>query len=161
MPVAAPSLCNMTKKSPSVSPLTPRPPGDVIRRSLRTLVLLLLLLLLWCTPNEAVHHQLSLLWCCFYQIFAESLKRVKELTGKDVEFIKLDLLDEAGLKKLFAEHDFGAVIHFAGLKVSARGGEIVLHHTTARNHRSIHCRQAVHGHSSTQTYHASSLHQPL
>ena len=39
------------------------------------------------------------------------------MTGKKVEFVELDLLDEPGLKKLFADHDFGAVIHFAGLKV--------------------------------------------
>lgn len=50
-------------------------------------------------------------------LYIESLKRVEELTGKKVEFVELDLLDEPGLKKLFADHDFGAVIHFAGLKV--------------------------------------------
>ncbi len=48
----------------------------------------------------------------------ESLNRVEELTGKKVGFFKVDLLDEAGLKKVFAGADekFDAVIHFAGKK---------------------------------------------
>lgn len=61
----------------------------------------------------------SVFLCPLYtsSLYIESLKRVEELTGKKVEFVELDLLDEPGLKKLFADHDFGAVIHFAGLKV--------------------------------------------
>ncbi|WP_069130999.1 UDP-glucose 4-epimerase GalE [Rhodohalobacter halophilus] len=46
----------------------------------------------------------------------ESLKRVREITGKKAEFHKLDLLDENGLDELFSTYDFDAVIHFAGLK---------------------------------------------
>eukprot|EP00729_Bicosta_minor_P014064 gene14064-5515_t len=56
----------------------------------------------------------------------ESLKRVEELTGKKVEFVELDLLDEPGLKKLFADHDFGAVIHFAGLKAVGESTKLPL-----------------------------------
>ena len=46
----------------------------------------------------------------------KSLDRVKELTGKDVTFYEGDVRDEALLRKIFAEHEIGAVIHFAGLK---------------------------------------------
>jgi len=46
----------------------------------------------------------------------EALERVKTLTGKTVDFQKLDVLDVPGLTKLFAEKTFDAVIHFAGLK---------------------------------------------
>lgn len=46
----------------------------------------------------------------------ESLRRVQDITGKDVTFFKMDLLDAAGLELLFAQHKFDAVIHFAGYK---------------------------------------------
>ncbi len=46
----------------------------------------------------------------------ESLRRVQKLSGKPLTFIRCDLLDEAGLARVFAEHPVDAVIHFAGLK---------------------------------------------
>ncbi len=46
----------------------------------------------------------------------ESLKRVQELTGKDVKFYEGDVRDEALLTTIFAENEIGCVIHFAGLK---------------------------------------------
>jgi UDP-glucose 4-epimerase len=46
----------------------------------------------------------------------ESLKRVKEITGKDFKYYKVDLLDKSGLDNVFAENTIDAVIHFAGLK---------------------------------------------
>jgi len=46
----------------------------------------------------------------------ESLKRVQELTGRLLKFKKVDLLDRAELEGVFKENDYGAVIHFAGLK---------------------------------------------
>ena len=45
-----------------------------------------------------------------------SLDRVEELTGKKVKFYEGDVRDEALLRKIFAENEIGAVIHFAGLK---------------------------------------------
>jgi UDP-glucose 4-epimerase len=47
---------------------------------------------------------------------AESLRRVQELTGRDISFHHVDLLDEAALTGVFATEDVDAVIHFAGLK---------------------------------------------
>ena len=46
----------------------------------------------------------------------ESLRRVEKITGKQIKFIKLDLLDMEGLTGIFKEHQIDAVIHFAGLK---------------------------------------------
>ena len=47
---------------------------------------------------------------------AESLNRVRELTGKEVKFYEGDVRDEALLQKIFAENEIDSVIHFAGLK---------------------------------------------
>lgn len=46
----------------------------------------------------------------------ESLRRVKEITGKDVILYNQDMLDYQGNCKIFEEHKIDAVIHFAGLK---------------------------------------------
>lgn len=45
-----------------------------------------------------------------------SLQRIETIVGQKIEFIQGDVLDKALLVKVFAEHDFFAVIHFAGLK---------------------------------------------
>jgi UDP-glucose 4-epimerase len=46
----------------------------------------------------------------------ESLRRVKEITGRELAFTRADLRDGAALDSLFGQHPFDAVIHFAGLK---------------------------------------------
>ncbi|MBQ9914949.1 MAG: UDP-glucose 4-epimerase GalE [Clostridia bacterium] len=46
----------------------------------------------------------------------ESLKRVKQITGRDFKFYEADLLDKAAIEKIFDENEIEAVIHFAGLK---------------------------------------------
>ena len=46
----------------------------------------------------------------------KSLDRVQELTGKRLKFYQGDVRDEALLTKIFATHEIGCVIHFAGLK---------------------------------------------
>ena len=46
----------------------------------------------------------------------ESLKRVQALTGKSLTFYEGDVRNEALLRKIFAAHEIGCVIHFAGLK---------------------------------------------
>ena len=43
----------------------------------------------------------------------ESLNRVKELTGKDLTFYKVDMLDKEGLDRMFDQEKIDAVIHFA------------------------------------------------
>jgi UDP-glucose 4-epimerase len=46
----------------------------------------------------------------------ESLRRVRELTGRAVTFHRVDLLDRPALAAVFAAAPVDAVIHFAGLK---------------------------------------------
>lgn len=46
----------------------------------------------------------------------ESLKRVKELTGKDFPFYEIDLLNQTALEQVFNDQKIDAVMHFAGLK---------------------------------------------
>ena len=51
---------------------------------------------------------------------AESVKRISELTGKeigkDLVFYKVDLLEKEALRQVFVKHKIDSVIHFAGLK---------------------------------------------
>ncbi len=46
----------------------------------------------------------------------ESLKRVEQLTGKEIPFIEGDIRDASLLDDIFSTHDIESVIHFAGLK---------------------------------------------
>ncbi len=46
----------------------------------------------------------------------EALRRVRQITGKDVKEYELDLCDREGLRKVFAENRIDACIHFAGFK---------------------------------------------
>lgn len=45
-----------------------------------------------------------------------SIQRVKELTGKNIVFIKGDVSDSALLKEIFTNYDIDGVIHLAGFK---------------------------------------------
>ena len=46
----------------------------------------------------------------------KSLERVEQITGKPVLFYEGDVRDESLLRRIFAEHEIGCVIHFAGMK---------------------------------------------
>ncbi len=54
----------------------------------------------------------------------ESLERVQQLTGKSLTFYEGDVRDEALLHKIFAAHEIGCVIHFAGLKAVGESVEM-------------------------------------
>jgi len=56
----------------------------------------------------------------------ESLTRVREITGKSLDFYPVDLLDKAGLDQVFQDHDIDAVIHFAGFKAVGESVELPL-----------------------------------
>jgi UDP-glucose 4-epimerase len=58
----------------------------------------------------------------------ESLKRVKEITGKEFSFYEVDLLDKEALAKIFEENQIESVIHFAGLKAVGESVSIPLHY---------------------------------
>ncbi|HYE07928.1 MAG TPA: UDP-glucose 4-epimerase GalE [Planctomycetota bacterium] len=47
---------------------------------------------------------------------AEALKRVERIAGTPVAFHQVDLLDRAGIDRVFAAQPIDSVIHFAGLK---------------------------------------------
>lgn len=47
---------------------------------------------------------------------AEAVRRIEELSSRKFPFYKVDLLDKAGLDKIFQAEAVDAVIHFAGLK---------------------------------------------
>ena len=47
---------------------------------------------------------------------AKSLERVRQITGQDVVFYEGDVRDDDLLETIFASHDIGCAIHFAGKK---------------------------------------------
>ncbi len=51
-----------------------------------------------------------------YNSSTEAVKRVKEITGKDVTFYEADLLDKDAIDAIFSKHQIESVIHFAGYK---------------------------------------------
>ena len=46
----------------------------------------------------------------------EMIDKIKEISGKDFKFYKVDLLDRDALEEVFKENKIESVIHFAGLK---------------------------------------------
>ena len=51
-----------------------------------------------------------------YNASEKALDRVKQITGKDLRFYKVDIRDKEGLNEVFDKEDVESVIHFAGLK---------------------------------------------
>lgn len=56
----------------------------------------------------------------------ESLRRVRQIAGRTLEFHRGDLLDDAALDRVFAGAPVDAVIHFAGLKAVGESVQIPL-----------------------------------
>lgn len=56
----------------------------------------------------------------------ESLRRVQEISGKNLAFHKIDLLDLIALNALFEVNQIEAVVHFAGLKAVGESVSIPL-----------------------------------
>jgi len=55
-----------------------------------------------------------------------ALDRVREIAGRDLRFVRLDLLDGEGVRGILADGRFDAVIHFAGLKAVGESVSIPL-----------------------------------
>jgi len=53
----------------------------------------------------------------------EALRRVQEISGRSLDFHRVDLRDRAGLEAVFAAQQFEAVVHFAGLKAPGESVE--------------------------------------
>ena len=58
----------------------------------------------------------------------EALKRVQQLTGKQLTSVNGDIRDEAALRQLFSSYSISAVVHFAGLKAVGESTQIPLHY---------------------------------
>lgn len=56
----------------------------------------------------------------------EALKRIRELTNKSFTFYELNVMDQAGLERIFENHSVEAVVHFAGLKAVGESVQIPL-----------------------------------
>ena len=56
----------------------------------------------------------------------ECINRIEKITGKRPAFIKCDIRDKEGLRKIFASNNIEAVIHFAGLKAVGESNDIPL-----------------------------------
>lgn len=52
----------------------------------------------------------------FYNSNMQAVENVKKITGKDLKFYEVDILDREKLTKIFEENNIDSVIHFAGLK---------------------------------------------
>ncbi|MFG6495371.1 UDP-glucose 4-epimerase GalE [Fictibacillus sp. UD] len=58
----------------------------------------------------------------------EALNRIQQITGKEITFYKVNLLDKKSLTEIFAENQIEAVIHFAGLKAVGESVEKPLYY---------------------------------
>lgn len=55
----------------------------------------------------------------------EVIDKIRQITGKDVIFYKIDVTNEKAVNSIFSSHQIEGVIHFAGLKAV---GESVKNH---------------------------------
>ena len=46
----------------------------------------------------------------------EAVRRVQEISGRELSFYETDIIDREGLERVFCENSIDAVMHFAGLK---------------------------------------------
>lgn len=51
-----------------------------------------------------------------YNSSEKSIERIREITGRELTFFNVDILDYDGLDKIFSNEKIDCVIHFAGLK---------------------------------------------
>jgi UDP-glucose 4-epimerase len=58
----------------------------------------------------------------------ESIRRISQITGKEVEFYESDVRDASALDSIFSSHHIDAVIHFAGLKAVGESVEKALYY---------------------------------
>ena len=75
-----------------------------------------------------------------------AIERVREITGKELPFHRVDLLDTAALDGVFRSHGFDAVVHFAGLKAVGESVEIPLRYFHNNVTGTIHLLQAMKEH---------------
>ncbi|UJF25307.1 UDP-glucose 4-epimerase GalE [Suttonella sp. R2A3] len=73
----------------------------------------------------------------------EAIHRVEQISGAEVAFVEGDVRDRALLGQLFADYDFSAVMHFAGLKAVGESVEKPLMYFDNNVGGSIHLLEAM------------------
>ncbi|MFQ5597943.1 MAG: UDP-glucose 4-epimerase GalE [Nitrospiria bacterium] len=73
----------------------------------------------------------------------DALKRVERLSGRTLDFHKVDLLDRKGLEEVFLRGPFDAVVHFAGLKAVGESVTIPLNYYHNNVSGTIHLCQLM------------------
>ncbi|KAM9777951.1 UDP-glucose 4-epimerase [Neosynchiropus ocellatus] len=98
----------------------------------------------------------------------ESIRRIEKLLSTSIEFHELDLLDRHGLEKLFREHSFSAVMHFAGLKAVGESVEQPLRYYRVNLTASMNLIEVMQAHnvhnlvfSSSATVYGDPQHLPI
>ena len=86
----------------------------------------------------------------------EAIRRVGEITGKEVPFHRIDLLDRDRLDEVFGKYDIDAVVHFAGLKAVGESVEIPLRYFHNNLTGTIHLLQVMKEHGVRQLVFSSS-----
>lgn len=86
----------------------------------------------------------------------EVLRRVEELTGKELSFYQVDLLDKTALDTVFQQESIGAVIHFAGLKAVGESVRLPLHYYQNNIGGTLNLCDVMRDHDVTQLVFSSS-----
>ncbi len=89
----------------------------------------------------------------------ETIDKIKEITGKDIKFYQVDILDREKLERVFEENtDIESVIHFAGLKAVGESVEKPLEYyknnligtlTLLETMRKYNCKKIIFSSSAT------------
>jgi len=86
----------------------------------------------------------------------ESLRRVQELAGKQLEFHKVDLLDRVSLQAVFQRHNIESVIHFAGLKAVGESVSVPMRYYQNNVAGTLNLCEVMQAHSVTDLVFSSS-----
>ncbi|MDE0936351.1 MAG: UDP-glucose 4-epimerase GalE [Mariniblastus sp.] len=86
----------------------------------------------------------------------ESLQRVSTLTGKEISFFQVDLLDIESLNSVFSKGRFDTVIHFAALKAVGESVSQPLRYYQNNVTGTVHLCQAMQEHGVTDLVFSSS-----
>ena len=78
---------------------------------------------------------------------ADSLQRVKQISGRELAFYRSDIRDPAALDRIFSNDAIDTVIHFAGLKAVGESNQIPLDYYENNIAGSINLLQAMKRHA--------------
>lgn len=76
----------------------------------------------------------------------EALKRIKQITGKELTFYKEDLLNKTAIYNIFSNHKIDSVIHFAGFKAVGESVANPLHYYHNNITSTLHLCRAMKEH---------------